>query len=55
MKLYLTLPEDDKITPELEKFRYLKVIYLYELAANHIKSLDHLKLDQINEKIDVVI
>lgn len=28
---------------------------MYKLAVKHIESLDHLKLEQINEKIDVVI
>jgi hypothetical protein len=31
------------------------VIYLYELSSRHIKRMDHLKLDQIEENIGVVI
>lgn len=51
MKLYLTLPEEG----ELDVFKYKNTIFLYWLGMKHIQRLDHLKLEEIKEKIDVVI
>lgn len=51
MKLYLTLPEEG----ELDAFKYKNTIFLYWLGMKHIQRLDHLKLEEIKEKIDVVI
>jgi hypothetical protein len=52
MKLYLTIversgEEEAEYPPlhtELEAFRYKNVIYLYQLAINHIERMDHLRL-----------
>ena len=40
---------------ELNEMRFKNVVYLYELAVKHIDRLDHLKLEDIEENIEVVI
>lgn len=69
MKLYLTLPtfEENELfdVPQLNDAAKLKldlrilklknVIYLYRLARKHIERMDHIKIDEISENIDVVI
>ena len=64
MKLYITLPSlqewqnivGDKMEwSDCVKLKVRNIVYLYELSINHVKKMDHLKLQQIDEDIDVVI
>lgn len=50
MKLYLTLPNEDR-----SSLRYEKVVFLYSLAKMHIERMDHLKLEEIAEDIGTTI
>lgn len=52
MKLYLTLPQEDSA---LEPFKYRNVVDLYWFSMEHLERIDHLKLDEVTERIDVVI
>ena len=39
----------------MDAFKYKNTIFMYWLGMKHIQRLDHLKLEEIKEKIDVVI
>jgi len=45
----------EQFKEEVFKFKYKNVIFLYELSIRHIKRMDHLILDQIEENIGLVI
>ena len=71
MKLYLTLPYEERENAKdakdakdakekdgswlLERLKYSNVIYLFNLTSMHLKRMDHLKLDDVEEDIGIAI
>jgi alanyl-tRNA synthetase len=44
-----------KFGRDMKRLRLKNVVYLYRLAKEHLSRMDHLKLEEVEENIGVVI